>query len=124
MHPLISACLSITIAFGGAARDLLCQRDVRLNSVSGSQSYAVSSLAGGLVYVLLREFHVWNCSGSSHKLLTGGIPIGVRILLSIGTSCAVRVLAWQQRPNDLLWSMETALEKNAAALRPLFDTRR
>ena len=26
LHPLMSACLAITIAFGGAARDILCRR--------------------------------------------------------------------------------------------------
>ena len=53
LHPLTSACLAITIAFGGAARDVLCQRDVRLSSASGNQSYAVSAFAGGFVYVAL-----------------------------------------------------------------------
>jgi len=123
LHPLVSACLSISIAFGGAARDVLCHRDVRLNSTGGSQSYAVSSFAGALVYVVLRQLHVWNCHGDTARMLSGGIPIGLRIGLSIGTSCAVRVLAWQQRPDDLFWSMETALSRNEAALQPLFTVK-
>ena len=45
----------------------------------------------------LRELHVWNCSGSCARLLHGGIPIGLRIALSVGTSCAVRALAWRRR---------------------------
>ena len=71
--------------------------------------------------MLLRELHVWNCSGSSARMLRGGIPIGLRIALSMGASCAVRLHAWRQRPDDLLWSMETAREKNEAALRPFFQ---
>ena len=124
LHPLMSACLSITIAFGGAARDVLCQRDVRLNhQENGSESYAVSSLAGALVYVGLRELHVRNCSGSSARLLSGGIPIGLRISLSIATSVAVRALIWRQRPERLFWTMDTAAEKNEAALRSFFEVR-
>ena len=69
----------------------------------------------------LRELHVWNCSGSCARLLHGGIPIGLRIALSVGTSCAVRALAWRRRPEDLLWSMEAACDRNEAALRSLFD---
>ena len=71
-------------------------------------------------YAYRRELHVWNCSGSSARLLSGGIPIGLRIVLSIGTSCAVRWIAWQQKPHDLFWSMETAADRNAAALRSLW----
>ena len=122
LHPLMSACLSITIAFGGAARDILCLRDVRLNHrENGSESYAISALSGGFVYVGLRELHVRNCSGSSARLLSGGIPIGLRISLSIATSVAVRALIWRQRPDKIFWSMDTAAEKNEAALRSFFE---
>ena len=88
----------------------------------GSQSYAVSAFTGGLVYVTLRELHVWNCSGSRAMLLTGGMPVGLRIVLSVGSSCAVRLLAWRQRPEgSLFWSMEEAAAKNDAAIRPFFE---
>ena len=39
------------------------------------------------------------------------------------TSCIVRVLAWRQRPDTIFWSMQTALEKNEAALARLFVER-
>ena len=55
---LACACLAITIAFGGAARDVLCQREIRLMDADGSQSYAVSSFVGALVYVSLRELRL------------------------------------------------------------------
>ncbi|EOD24077.1 hypothetical protein EMIHUDRAFT_207163 [Emiliania huxleyi CCMP1516] len=112
LHPLISLCLGVTIAFGGAGRDLLCGREVRLNHMSGSQSYAVAAFSGAGVYVLLRELHVWNCSGSSVKLVTGGVPIGLRIAMGVGTSVAIRAYAWWRRPDDLFWSMDAAATAN------------
>ena len=122
LHPLACACLAITIAFGGAARDVLCQREIRLMDADGSQSYAVSSFVGALVYVSLRELHVWNCSGNNAMLLSGGIPVSFRIVLSICSACGVRWLAWRHRKeDDLFWTMEEALRRNDEVIRPWFE---
>jgi uncharacterized membrane protein YeiH len=112
LHPLVSSALGVTIALGGVMRDLMCDRDLSLGASTGCQSYGIASFSGAAVYVALRELHVWNCAGSTSKLLKGGIPIGVRILLGFGTVFSIRVAAWQNKPDGLLLTMEDSAEVN------------
>jgi uncharacterized membrane protein YeiH len=77
LHPVVCVVASVTQSFGGILRDLLCRREVML----GSQSYAACTAAGACVYVALRE-----------AALRGvGLSLTARILLSSGTTVAVRV---------------------------------
>ena len=76
LHPVVSASMGVTIAVGGVARDLMCKRDLSLSTTTGCQSYGVASFSGAAAYVALRQLHVWNCAGSTVKLVSGGIPIG------------------------------------------------
>ena len=112
-HPLVSATLGVTIAFGGVVRDLMCHRELALGANSGAQSYGVASLAGASVYVGLRELHVWNCAGDSIKLVTGGIPISLRILAGFSAACAVRVFAYDK---PLFHSMAESVDSNRKLL--------
>lgn len=112
LHPLASSCLGVSVALGGVMRDVMCQRDVVLGSHSGCQSYAVASFSASATYVILRQIHVWNCAGSSRKLLHGGIPIGVRIFLGVSTAIVVRVCAWQQKPDAIFLDMHSAAASN------------
>ena len=92
----------------------------RLGDLDGCQSYALASFCGGAVYVGLRELHVWNCAGSTHKLVAGGLPIGLRIALGASTAIAVRAFAWQRRPEGLLSGMDECADANERWLRVLF----
>jgi uncharacterized membrane protein YeiH len=112
LHPLVSSCLGVTIALGGVMRDLMCGRDLSLGASTGCQSYGIASFSGAAVYVALRELHVWNCAGSTSKLLNGGIPIGLRILVGFGTVFGIRAAAWQNKPDGLLLTMEEMAELN------------
>lgn len=106
LHPLISASLGITIAFGGVLRDLLIGRAVSLGDVrDGCQSYGIASLCGAGAYVAMRELHVWQCQFNIHRLIQGGFPIGARIAIGFGTVGAVRALAWNGRLDGLLGGM-------------------
>eukprot|EP00521_Asterionellopsis_glacialis_P010209 CAMPEP_0195302622 /NCGR_PEP_ID=MMETSP0707-20130614/31402_1 /TAXON_ID=33640 /ORGANISM="Asterionellopsis glacialis, Strain CCMP134" /LENGTH=399 /DNA_ID=CAMNT_0040365931 /DNA_START=73 /DNA_END=1272 /DNA_ORIENTATION=- len=117
LHPLVSSALGVTITFGGIVRDLILHRDLNVGSSSGCQSYGIASLAGATVYVMLRELHVWNCAGSTVKLVHGGIPIGLRILLGFGTVFGIRAVAWQKKPDgDILLSMEASAQANRKLL--------
>jgi uncharacterized membrane protein YeiH len=89
LHPLVASCLGVTVTLGGVMRDLMCQREVRMGGLGGCQSYALSSFSGAVVYVTLREAHVWNCAGSTARLVHGGLPISLRIILGMGTAAAV-----------------------------------
>jgi len=120
LSPLVSACFGVTITLGGVMRDVLCQRELRLGDLDGCQSYALASFCGGAVYVGLRELHVWNCAGSTHKLVAGGLPIGLRIALGASTAIAVRAFAWQRRPEGLLSGMDECADANERWLRVLF----
>ena len=120
LSPLVSACFGVTITLGGVMRDVLCQRELRLGNLDGCQSYALASFCGGAVYVGLRELHVWNCAGSTHKLVAGGLPIGLRIALGASTAIAVRAFAWQRRPDGLLSGMDECADANERWLRVLF----
>lgn len=119
LHPLVSSCLGVTVALGGVLRDLMCQRELSLGASSGCQSYAIASFSGAAVYVALREVHVWNCAGSTARLLHGGIPIGFRICLGAGTALAVRIFAWQRKPDGIFSSMQECAEANDASIRAL-----
>jgi uncharacterized membrane protein YeiH len=112
LHPLVSSSLGVTIALGGVMRDLMCGRDLSLGAATGCQSYGIASFAGAAVYVALRELHVWNCAGSTSKLLKGGIPIGLRILAGFGTVFSIRAAAWQNKPDGLLRTMEDSARIN------------
>ena len=112
LHPIVSSSLGVTVALGGVMRDLMCGRDLSLGASTGCQSYGIASFSGAAVYVALRELHVWNCAGSTSKLLNGGIPIGLRILLGFGTVFGIRVAAWQNKPDGLLLTMEESAEAN------------
>jgi uncharacterized membrane protein YeiH len=116
LHPLVSSCLGVTIAFGGVLRDLMCGRDLSLGASTGCQSYGIASFSGAAVYVALRQVHVWNCDGSAPKLLHGGIPIGLRILLGFGTVFGIRAAAWQNKPDGLLLTMDEMAERNKERL--------
>ena len=117
LHPLVSSCLGVTIALGGVMRDLLCGRDLTLGASTGCQSYGIASFSGAAVYVALRELHVWNCAGSTSKLLKGGIPIGLRILLGFGTVFGIRAAAWRNKPDGLLSTMEESADQNEQYVR-------
>jgi uncharacterized membrane protein YeiH len=119
LHPFVSSALGVTIALGGVMRDLMCDRDLALGASTGCQSYGIASFSGAAVYVALRELHVWNCAGSTSKLLKGGIPIGVRILLGFGTVFSIRLAAWQNKPDGLLLTMEDSAEVNEKYLQRL-----
>ncbi len=93
-------------------RDLMCGRDLSLGASTGCQSYGIASFSGAAVYVALRELHVWNCAGSTSKLLNGGIPIGLRIIVGFGTVFGIRAAAWQNKPYGLLLRMEEMAELN------------
>lgn len=112
LHPLVSSSLGVTVALGGVMRDLMCGRDLALGASTGCQSYGIASFSGAAVYVALRELHVWNCAGSTSKLLNGGIPIGLRILLGFGTVFGIRVAAWQNKPDGLLLTMDESADAN------------
>jgi len=116
LHPLVSASLGVTIAFGGVFRDLLCRRDLSLGAATGCQSYGIASFSGAAVYVALRELHVWNCAGSTSKLLHGGIPIGFRIFCGFGTAVAIRTVAWMNKPDGLFLTMEESAVANKRKL--------
>jgi uncharacterized membrane protein YeiH len=121
-HPIVSSVLGVTIAFGGVLRDLMCQRDLTLGAATGCQSYGIASFSGAAVYVALRELHLWNCAGSTVKLVHGGIPIGLRILMGFGTALAVRVVAWQNKPDNLFLSMEASAAVNIKSLKGFFSS--
>lgn len=85
LTPMVAATSGITICFGGILRDVLCGRHLAL----GGQSYALATGAGSSVYILLREL----------SLKGYGIPLVARIMLSAGTTMAVRVWEyWRQKP--------------------------
>ena len=88
-------------------------RQLRIGAAggSGSQSYVLAAFSGSSVYVMLREAHVWNCAGSTTRLVHGGIPIGLRILLGAGASVGVRALAWQ-REDELFLTMGECADAN------------
>ena len=118
LHPLMSACLGVSIAFGGVLRDLLCQRRVSLASTNGAESHALSAFSGAAVYVALRELHVWNCSGATAKLVHGGLPIGLRVACGFGTAVAMRAIMWNGgQPQTLFSTMERAADANERTLR-------
>lgn len=121
--PAVSATLGVTIAFGGVARDAILGRELALGSTSGCQSYGVAAAAGAAVYVALRELHVWNCAGSTARLLHGGIPLSARILAGFSTVCAVRAYAWHTKDDKLLLSMADNAKANRAAVRTLLGAR-
>jgi uncharacterized membrane protein YeiH len=121
-HPIVSSVLGVTIAFGGVLRDLMCQRDLTLGAATGCQSYGIASFSGAAVYVALRELHMWNCAGSTVKLVHGGIPIGLRILMGFGTALAVRLVAWQNKPDNLFLSMEASAAVNIKSLKGLLSS--
>jgi len=124
LHPLVSCCLGVTTAFGGVLRDLMCRRELKLGAASGCQSYAVASLAGASIYVMLRELHVYNCAGSTPRLVHGGIPIGVRILLGAGTAMLIRAMAWQQKPEgrEFFMTMDECAQANIEWARNVFES--
>ena len=119
LHPLVSATLGVTAPFGGVFRDLMCQRELRLGSHSGCQSYAVASFLASSTYVGLRQLHVWNCPGTSSKVIHGGLPIGLRIVVSASVAVAFRVYSWQQKPDELFSSMEDCAAAHDEYLRRL-----
>jgi uncharacterized membrane protein YeiH len=121
LHPLVSSILGVTITFGGVVRDLMCSRDLKVGASTGCQSYGIASFSGAAVYVMLRELHVWNCAGSTSKLVHGGIPIGLRIFLGLGTVFGVRAIAWWNKPNDLFSSMEASAVMNQKSLQNVMD---
>lgn len=82
LNPLVAATSGITICFGGISRDVLCGRHLAV----GGQSYAMATGAGSAVYVLLRQMNFWPGFSSFH------IPLVARIILSAGTTIAVRML--------------------------------
>lgn len=112
LNPLISASLGVTVALGGVMRDLMCQRGIRLGGLDGCQSYALSSFSGAAVYVALRQAHVWNCAGSTARLVHGGFPIGLRIVLGMATVVAVRTYAWSHKPAGIFLAMDEAALRN------------
>jgi uncharacterized membrane protein YeiH len=112
LHPLVSSCLGVTVALGGVMRDLMCGRDLSLGASTGCQSYGIASFSGAAVYVALRQVHVWNCAGSAPRLLHGGIPIGLRILLGFGTVFGIRAAAWQNKQGVRLLTMDEMSERN------------
>lgn len=125
LHPVVSSCLGVTTAFGGVLRDLMCHRELKLGAASGCQSYAVASLSGASVYVLLRELHVYNCAGSTSRLVHGGIPIGVRIVLGAGTAVIVRMVAWWRKAEgDLFMTMDECAIENSKWVSLLFKSGR
>lgn len=111
-HPVVSAVLGVTIAFGGVLRDLMCGRDLTLGVATGCQSYGIASFSGAAVYVALRELHVWNCAGSAARLVHGGIPIGLRIGVGFGTALGVRAAAWRYEPDGIFLSMDASAAAN------------
>ncbi|GMH48592.1 hypothetical protein TrLO_g3467 [Triparma laevis f. longispina] len=105
LHPLVSSSMGVTIALGGVVRDLMCKRDLSLSTTTGCQSYGVASFGGAAAYVALRQLHVWNCDGCTVKLVKGGIPIGLRILVGFGTVFGIR--AWAlTKPGGIFLSMD------------------
>lgn len=117
LHPLVSSSLGVTVTLGGVLRDLMCGRELSLGARSGCQSYAIASFSAASVYVGLRQLHVWNCAGSCSRLVHGGIPIGIRILVSASAAIGIRAWAWQQKPDGIFSSMETCADANHARIR-------
>ena len=75
--------LGVTVCAGGLVRDVLCKRDVAL----GSQSFALATGAGAVVYVGCR------------KVAETGlpIPISVRVSLAMTTTVLQRAWAWRHK---------------------------
>ena len=75
--------LGVTVCAGGLVRDVLCKRDVAL----GSQSFALATGAGAVVYVGCR------------KVAETGlpIPISVRVSLAMATTVGQRAWAWRHK---------------------------
>ena len=65
--------------------------------LTGSQSFALASMAGAGAYVGLTELSVR--LGASYGK---GLPLGARITAGVCTTIAVRALAWRRKPDDLL----------------------
>lgn len=90
----------------------MCQRDLTLGAATGCQSYGIASFSGAADYVALRQLHVWNCAGNTSKLLAGGMPLTLRVLLGFGTVFGIRAVAWHYKPNRLLLTMEESAKAN------------
>ena len=62
--------------------------------------------------------HVRLCAGSTEKLISGGIPLGLRIVLGVGAAIGIRAYAWEQKSDGgLLMSMTEAADANREILR-------
>jgi uncharacterized membrane protein YeiH len=91
MHPVVCAISGVTICFGGLLRDLLTKRDVAL----GADSFALATGAGAVTLV-----------GSRELMLRGWpISIGVRMGAAAAVVFGLRIVAWRQRPEPLLFPM-------------------
>ena len=112
VYTIVQEAVCVEVALGGVMRDLMCGRDLSLGASTGCQSYGIASFSGAAVYVALRQVHVWNCAGSAPRLLHGGIPIGLRILLGFGTVFGIRAAAWQNKPDGRLLTMDEMSERN------------
>ena len=97
LHPAVACAAGVSICFGGILRDLLCGRSVALCS----QSFALATLAGASAYVSATKLAVLLGGARGAPLL----PLGGRIAIGVGTTMAVRALAWSKKPEDLLGPM-------------------
>jgi uncharacterized membrane protein YeiH len=77
LHPIVCVCASVTLSFGSLIRDSLCNRELRLCY----HSHAACTAAGACVYVSLRELCIRGMA----------LPLTVRVLLSGGTTVALRI---------------------------------
>ena len=124
LPPVVSACLGVSIAFGGVFRDVLIQRDVALTTThaAGNQSYGLACLAGAGTYVALREVHVRH----AYRFLECGLPLTLRIACGMGAALLVRAVAWQAilEGKDMVQPMarphDAHAEANLARLKKLW----
>ncbi|CAB9499244.1 Membrane [Seminavis robusta] len=92
LPPLVAATSGVTMCFGGIMRDVMCGREVAI----GGQSYAFTTGAGSLMYVLLRELRL------RQRVIP--IPLIARMVIAFSTTVSLRVFEfWQGAP--LLQSM-------------------
>lgn len=83
-------CGMATATFGGAVRDVLCKRDVRIFH-SHSEIYATTAASGATAYLVARGMRL-------------GAP--VRVAAGLGTATALRFLAWREGIRLPVWKKE------------------
>ncbi len=90
--PVSVLCGIATATFGGAVRDVLCKRDVRIFH-SHAEIYATTAAGGATAYLLARA---------------AGAPLAVKVAVGLGTAGALRYMAWKDGIRLPVWSREKA----------------